>query len=669
MFKKNLNKVLGISLCAAVLMTGPVFAKEFKDVTKNGPYGWAYSYIDEMSDKGVIEGYPNGNYEPDRAVSFEEVLQLLKGVMNAPKDELDRAVAKYGSDLTYNGVAGWARDAAAIAIERNVITMETIKEAKSKGFINQDNIIYPDRNTIAVYYARALNLSANGDESYLRHDDKDKIPSGTRGYLASLVKEGIFAATGSDGKFEGTRHIRRSEMAKITKLSYDHARTASLSQETKTITGKVILATNLNNLDTIIVESGNSRYQFRVNYSTEYKMNNQTVKFSDIKPDQEVKITYVTSSDKMAEGTAKKVEITNSTTDLIGYVTGKSYNTIKINYTTDAKNIDFSKDQRITTNQTKDFEFINGAKIYKLGRAIYVSDIQYDDLIEFKTDSAGKIKEAYIYPRNGNVSGTVVSVTTSTTNNVRESVKLRLDDGKEYVFYGNYPTYNGWNDSSNWNYNSLFNNLRYGDRVTFNTNYKLVTNASNNQNTITGQITDVYTYYQKRSDGTTGELRLRESNYAEKTYYLTDRTKYNISTGNLGIYNPSLENLRGMTVRLALDGDRIVEISDIGNNRNFDVVAQIINVKTDNAFGSFVSRTYRIKIINDNRQSGGIKFGDEFDFRIENTYNSESFNKYDIVRISGLKDNKDLKEVKIKPIERRFNEYFGEYYYNFYQNY
>ncbi|CDZ75067.1 S-layer homology domain protein [Peptoniphilus sp. ING2-D1G] len=656
MFKKSLNKVLGISLCAVVLMTGPVFAKEFKDVTKNGPYGWAYSYIDEMSDKGVIEGYPNGNYEPDRAVSFEEVLQLLKGVMNAPKDELDRAVAKYGSDLTYYGVAGWARDAAAIAIERNVITIETIKEAKSKGFIDQDNIVYPDRNTIAVYYARALNLSANGDESYLRHDDKDRIPSGTRGYLASLVKEGIFAATGSDGKFEGTRHIRRSEMAKITKLSYDYARTANLSQETKTITGKVILSTNLNNLDTIIIESGTSRYQFRVNYSTEYKMNNQTAKFSDIKPDQEVKITYVTTSDKMSEGVAKKVEITNNISDLIGYVAGKSYNTIKINYATDSKNIDFSKDQKISTNQTKDFEFTNDAKIYKLGRSIYANDIQIDDLIEFKTDSLGKIKEAVLYPRNGRVSGTVVSVTTSTNNNVRESIKLRLDDGKDYVFYGNYPTYNSWG------YNTLFNNLRYGDRVNFNTNYKLVTNSSNTENTITGQIIDSYSYAVKRYDGTTGELRLRENNYSNyKTYYFTDRTNYRLAN-NLMLNNPSIENLRGVTVTLVLDGDRIVEIRDIGNQKNFDAIAQIINVETNNPFGSFVSRTYRIKIINDNNQSGGVKDGDTFYFSTE-----RAFNKYDIIRITGLRENDDLKDVSIKLIDdRRFSEYFGKYYYNFY---
>lgn len=57
----------------------------------------------------------------------------------------------------------------------------------------------------------------------------------------------------------------------------------------------------------VIIENNSKRYQFK-NSNTVYKIGNDTAKFSDIKTDQEVKITYVTTSDNTAEGTAKTIE-------------------------------------------------------------------------------------------------------------------------------------------------------------------------------------------------------------------------------------------------------------------------------------------------------------------------------------------------------------------------
>ncbi|WP_019131641.1 S-layer homology domain-containing protein [Peptoniphilus obesi] len=649
MIRKNFKKALGVSLCATILLSNSVFAKEFKDVTKNGPYGWSYSYIDELSDKGVIDGYPNGNFEPDRAVSFEETLKLLKGVINAPQDEVNKAVEKYGDDLTKIGVASWSKESVALAIERDIITLDTVKEAKQKGFINPDNPVFPDRNTISVYFARALKLPANGDQSYLRHDDKDKIPASTKGYLASLVKAGIFSSTGSDGKFEGERHIRRSEMAKITKLSYDYSKAEGLNTETKTMTATVILSTNINNQDTIIVESNNKRYQFRVNSSTIYKQGETSLKFSDIKPDQELKITYATLSDKTAEGLAKTIEITNSKVDLIAYVRGVSNGSVTLNYSSN-KDVDLSKDSRFTTNKTETFKTDSNSKIYKYGQLIKLSDLYVDDIVEFKADKNNIIKEAQVYPKSTSVSGTITSVSSATSANTREKITIKLSDNKNYTFYGNS------NQNDPWFNNSLFKDLKTGQNVTLSLNYKFVTSIGDQKQDNYGKIENASMYVSKRNDGRIGEISFKTNN-GRNVYYITDQTIFRTQRfNNLRLSQINERDLVGLTGKISLRGNDVTEFIEVDSSQRFDAIAKVIDTRTLYNFGQR-EHEYTIEIVNPGRSSS-MKKGEEYVFS-----SNSILNKYDYLRITGYKEysniyGNQLTNVQVKIVDGDYGQFY-----------
>ena len=649
MIRKNFKKALGVSLCATILLSNSVFAKEFKDVTKNGPYGWSYSYIDELSDKGVIDGYPNGNFEPDRAVSFEETLKLLKGVINAPQDEVNKAVEKYGDDLTKIGVASWSKESVALAIERDIITLDTVKEAKQKGFINPDNPVFPDRNTISVYFARALKLPANGDQSYLRHDDKDKIPASTKGYLASLVKAGIFSSTGSDGKFEGERHIRRSEMAKITKLSYDYSKAEGLNTETKTMTATVILSTNINNQDTIIVESNNKRYQFRVNSSTIYKQGETSLKFSDIKPDQELKITYATLSDKTAEGLAKTIEITNSKVDLIAYVRGVSNDSVTLNYSSN-KDVDLSKDARFTTNKTETFKADSNSKIYKYGQLIKLSDLYVDDIVEFKADKNNIIKEAQVYPKSTSVSGTITSISGATSANTREKITIKLADNKNYTFYGNS------NQNDPWFNNSLFKDLKTGQNVTLSLNYKFVTSIGDQKQDNYGKIENASMYVSKRNDGRIGEISFKTNN-GRNVYYITDQTIFRTQRfNNLRLSQINERDLVGLTGKISLRGNDVTEFIEVDSSQRFDAIAKVIDTRTLYNFGQS-EYEYTIEIVNPGRSSS-MKKGEEYVFS-----SNSILSKYDYLRITGYKEysniyGNQLTNVQVKVVDGDYSQFY-----------
>ena len=648
MIRKNFKKALGVSLCATILLSNSVFAKEFKDVTKNGPYGWSYTYIDELSNKGVIDGYPNGNFEPDRAVSFEETLKLLKGVINAPQDEVNKAVEKYGEDLTKIGVASWSKESVALAIERDIITLDTVKEAKQKGFINPDNPVFPDRNTISVYFARALKLSANGDQSYLRHDDKDKIPTSTKGYLASLVKAGIFSSTGSDGKFEGDRHIRRSEMAKITKLSYDYGKAEGLSAETKTMTGTVILSTNINNQDTIIVESNNKRYQFRVNASTIYKQGETSLKFSDIKPDQELKITYSAFSDENVEGLAKTIEITNSKVDLIAYVTGVYSDSVTLNYSNN-KDVDLSKSVRFTTNKSETFKADSNSKIYRYGQLIKLSDLAIDDIIEFKADKNNIIKEAQVYPKSTSVSGTITSISGATSANTREKITIKLADNKNYTFYGNS------NENNPLFNNSLFKDLRTGQNVTLSLNYKFVTAIGEQQQDNYGKIERAVMYVAERNDGRIGEISFR-TNKGVNAYFITKQTVLKTKDSNALILPNLATRLEGLTGRISLNGNNVTEFIEIDPNSSFDAIARVKDRRTSYNFGQ-TEYEYLIEIVNPGRSSS-MKKEEEYTFKADRI-----LNKNDYLRITGYKEysqtgDKRLTNVKIEIVDSNYSQFY-----------
>ncbi|RVU54803.1 S-layer homology domain-containing protein [Anaerosphaera multitolerans] len=643
MNNKKITKAISLGLCAVLLIPSAVYAKEFKDVKKSEGYGWAYDYIDEMSDKGVIEGYPDNTFKPDKAVNFEETLQLLKGIINPSKDEVKKAVEKYGEACEKYGVSSWAKEAVAIGIDKNIITEDTLKEAQSKGFIDSKNLVYPNRNTIAVYFGRGLNLSSSGDVDVLKHKDIDKIPASTKGYLASLVEAGIFSATGSEGNFDGDRYIRRSEMAKITKLSYDYkTKAGSVSTETKDATGTVVLTTDINNLETIIIEKDSKRSQFRVNTSTTFKMNDKSAVFSDIKSGQEVKITYTESSDSTITGIAKTVEVTNSSKDLIGYITATNSNGITVKYTTNKDNLDI-KSEDINTTDSGLFELASNAKIYELGKEVQARDLTLDSLVEFKTDSSGKVTDIISFPKTGTVTGEVISISSTSGNDSKETIRLKLSNGKTYTFYGNYIR------SGN---SRLFDDIRVNDKVTLTTNYKNISRVGEKgENLNIGRIVSVYRG--SSSGNRVGEIVLEDTNGNRNTYYLTDATSVYDYNG-IKRAQMDLDSLEGMTVELDLDGSRVLKIKEIDEGSIFDTVAQVIDIQVKSGAMGSTTKTYTIRVVNDGKK-GDLRQGEVFTFDADVNYD-----RYTIIRIAGYKVNGDLGSVTIDEIakEKEIVDYY-----------
>lgn len=70
-FKVIIFLVLIISVCSIAYIN---YAKEFSDLPQTH---WAYKYISELSDRGVINGYEDGSYKPSGTITRAEFLKLI----------------------------------------------------------------------------------------------------------------------------------------------------------------------------------------------------------------------------------------------------------------------------------------------------------------------------------------------------------------------------------------------------------------------------------------------------------------------------------------------------------------------------------------------------------------------------------------------------------------
>jgi len=102
--KKMLAVVAAASLVA---VAAPAFAANpFSDVPMNH---WAYDAVEQMAAKGILEGYPNGTFKGNRAMTRYEIAQMVarmmaNGVGGADADKLKALIVEFAPELEALGV-------------------------------------------------------------------------------------------------------------------------------------------------------------------------------------------------------------------------------------------------------------------------------------------------------------------------------------------------------------------------------------------------------------------------------------------------------------------------------------------------------------------------------------------------------------------------------------
>lgn len=188
----NKKLITTITLSAILLAPVSIFAKDFTDVNKND---WFYSTVNELSDKGVITGYEDKTFKPQKSVTYSEFLTLLNNAIGE----------KQAPD--YKNPTEWY--------------MPTFAYLKNKGVIT--NIANPNqeisRNEMAKYLSIALQKLKNQTPNTATPTtikDFNTIPAEYKDYVASTVNAGLIKGD-EHQNFNGSKSLTRAETAVIIK--------------------------------------------------------------------------------------------------------------------------------------------------------------------------------------------------------------------------------------------------------------------------------------------------------------------------------------------------------------------------------------------------------------------------------------------------------------------
>ncbi|MDD6483022.1 MAG: S-layer homology domain-containing protein [Clostridiales bacterium] len=201
-----MKKLTSILLTIAMLMSTVAFAAEtesysqsFWDVPKEH---WAFGEIAELVNRGIIEGYDNGSFDPYGAVSRAEWAKMLFTAGNVPEAKYIHLALENSGDMSKRH---WA-----------ALYMVSVKDYLAPEMKNEATMYRPDdaatREEVAVSLAKFKGY-ASSDVSIIQQfsDSKD---IGQPAYIAGAVKEGIVNGY-DDGSFKPRNPVTRAEAAAL----------------------------------------------------------------------------------------------------------------------------------------------------------------------------------------------------------------------------------------------------------------------------------------------------------------------------------------------------------------------------------------------------------------------------------------------------------------------
>lgn len=282
-----MKKMLSIVLTASVtmlMMSGTVFAGngnghdngnhkgwegknslkqsqkyEFKDMKGH----WGNDCVEKMQGYGILSGYSDGTFQPDKILTQGELAVILDRLLNlsqtTDEDYDDEAVTE--DALSY--VPDWAKAAVKKGFHKKYLNM--------KRFHSQ---VQCDRLTAAVAIAKALGLEPVTDFTSNPFKDRGLINDEDYGYLLALYEEGYINGF-PDGNFNPSKPLSRAQIASILAKLLENDESPATDDKTaptwdgnSTVTASAIKTTSVT-----LTWSGAKDDVKVVGYEVSYKLN------------------------------------------------------------------------------------------------------------------------------------------------------------------------------------------------------------------------------------------------------------------------------------------------------------------------------------------------------------------------------------------------------------
>lgn len=281
--KKIMAALLGTALLTGAVI--PVYAADtFTDVNSKS-YAWAYEYVEDMAERGLIKGYEDGTFKPGNSVSRMEAFALFARLMGSNNDVNADVVAaateKYASVLEKYDLS-YAEGDIAYMLSRGVIS-----ESELDTYFGGKRKSEPmPRYEAAVLITKAMNAETEAKEEVLvdmDYTDVTDIPKTARQYVYYVTKNGIMTGMG-DNVFSPETAVLRGQMAVMLSRTAD---SINYSFEQASLVSVDVKSKNIEIKDT----DGN---KFKIGYDddTVFMKNCQKASADDLGAGQTLVLTY-----------------------------------------------------------------------------------------------------------------------------------------------------------------------------------------------------------------------------------------------------------------------------------------------------------------------------------------------------------------------------------------
>ena len=200
MKNRFLSVIIALSMIITCVASTALAANAFPDVL-SPDHDWAAEQIEEMTNLGIIKGYTDGTFKPDKSVSKIEALLLfsrVSGYSNAEYAKIaDFAYEKYQYMLGELdlGVYDSFKKELAFLLYKGIMDEDKIGEYLAD---EQYSDAFP-RSDAAILLANLMDAEiSSSNKAKLDFADADEIPADAAGYIAYVVENGFMNGVEKD---------------------------------------------------------------------------------------------------------------------------------------------------------------------------------------------------------------------------------------------------------------------------------------------------------------------------------------------------------------------------------------------------------------------------------------------------------------------------------------
>ena len=505
---------LFITVMLVVGMFSTVSAASFPDLESR--HSWAKDAIDNMVNRGILKGYTDGTFKPDKAVTHMETLIIAARIMGVDEDENEEyreiALKRYESALSSYDISYKAE--VAYLLYTGVLATDELSNYISKSAKDQP---------LKRYEAAVLLTKLVGGEKdalaesviILDYADSSSIPSSAKAYVKYVNDCGLMNGM-EENKFVPSGELTRAMISTVMYRAEEY-------MEEKIVEGT--LESKDDNYFTLSVKGVSKGIE--VPDDIEIKIDGKSVSLDDVAVGQYLRVHYQDKEIRYIDG-----------------LTSNLYQTVTGTISTMAEVSGAKKVSLKTSAGVQTYTISPNACTYRVDNKISTySDIKTGMYATINVQG-GYITEISVETGSKKVSGTLNEIIVS-SNDVIASVTLKDGTTAEYIFNEDAKVIR--NDAT-----SDFRSLAAGDSVSITIVDGGIESliATSSSSSTSGTISRIVI-------ASTSEITIKTAP-TEKVYTLNADTKFTVD----GKTDCTVYDLRlGASADVRLDGTKVKSIS------------------------------------------------------------------------------------------------------------